>query len=221
MTNADRRSDRRDEQAAALSAFLDDLFPTEGDERALDVGTGAGAFAYALSPRVKEVVGVEIDEELAARARADAPSNVEIIVANGERLPFDSYEFDLSATLRTLHHTPRPELLVAELIRVTKLGGTILVADQLAPTDPLEAIELIEFERARDPSTTRVLSDADMRGLFDSNGLVLRRSEMLTEHRELESYLDLAGCSHEERDELRRLIPKNYAPTVGWYVLER
>jgi ubiquinone/menaquinone biosynthesis C-methylase UbiE len=221
MTNADRRAERRDEQAAVLSSFLDELLPTDGDERALDVGTGAGAFAFALAPRVKEVVGVELDEELAARARADAPSNVEVVVANGEQLPFESYEFDLSVTLRTLHHTPRPELLVAELIRVTKLGGTLLVADQLAPTDPLEALALNQFERARDRSTTRVLSDADMRGLFDSNGLVLRQSKMLTEVRDLESYLDLAGCSDEEREELRRLIPKNYVPTVGWYVLER
>jgi ubiquinone/menaquinone biosynthesis C-methylase UbiE len=221
MTNPDRRAEQRDEQAAVLSSFLDELLPTEGDERALDVGTGAGAFAYALSSRVREVVAVEIDEELAARARADAPPNVEVLVANGEQLPFESYDFDLSVTLRTLHHTPRPELLVAELIRVTKLGGTILVADQLAPADPLEARDLIAFERARDPSTTRVLSDADMRGLFDSNGLVLRRSKMLTELRDLESYLDLAGCTGEEREEIRRLIPKNYAPTVGWYVLER
>jgi ubiquinone/menaquinone biosynthesis C-methylase UbiE len=221
MTNPDRRAERRDEQAAELSSLLDALLPTEGDERALDVGSGTGAFAFALSSHVKEVVAVEIDEALVARARADAPSNVEVVVGDGEHLPFESYEFDLSATLRTLHHTRRPELLVAELTRVTKLRGTILVADVLAPTDPLEALELIEFERARDPSTTRMLSDADMRGLFDANGLVLRRAEMLSELRDLEAYLDLAGCVGEQREKVRAMVPRNYSPIVGWYVLER
>ena len=99
-------------------------------------------------------------------------------MADGEQLPFDAFSFDVAGTLRTLHHTPRPELLVAELARVTRPGGTILVVDQLAPADPLAALELNRFEHARDPSTTRVLADADLRALFDSNSLVLRRERV-------------------------------------------
>ena len=79
--------------------------------------------------------------------------------------------------------------------RVLRPGGTMLVVDQLAPGDPLAAIELNRFERARDESTTRILADVDLRGLFDSNGLVLRRFEPVSDERELESYLDLAGCA--------------------------
>ena len=56
----------------------------------------------------------------------------------------------------------------------TRPGGTILVVDQLAPVDPLAALELNALRAARDPSTTRVLRRADLRGLFDSNSLVLR-----------------------------------------------
>ena len=79
-----------------------------------------------------------------------------------------------------------PELLVAELARVTRPGGTILVVDQLAPADPLEGLALDRFEHARDPSTTRVLADADLRGLFDSNSLKLLREEVIHEPRDLE-----------------------------------
>src|SRR5262249_55925942 len=157
--------------AAALAAMLDRLLVLDGDERALDVGAGTGALAFALAPRVEEVVAVELDPELAARAAADAPPNVEVVVADGEALPFEDADLDAAGCLRTLHHAARPELIVAELNRVTVLGGTILVVDQLAPVDPLEAAELTRFEHARDPSTTRVLSDGDLRALFDSNGL--------------------------------------------------
>ena len=83
---------------------------------------------------------------------------------------------------------------------MTRPGGTILVVDQLAPVDPLAALELNRFERARDPSTTRVLADTDLRGLFDSNGLVLRRDEVVREPRDLDAYLDLAGCEGAERE---------------------
>jgi ubiquinone/menaquinone biosynthesis C-methylase UbiE len=221
MTRMDIRLEWQRRGAAALAERLADLLPLNGDERVLDVGAGTGALAFALAPLAASVVALELDEEAAASARAQAPPNCEIVVGNGEQLPFDDFSFDVAATLRTLHHTPRPELLVAELARVTKPGGTILVADQLAPTDPLAAFELNRFERARDPTTSRVLSDGDLRGLFDSNGLRLLRGHEDREPRDLESYLDLAGCEGTARERVRSLVPSGYEAVVGWYVLER
>jgi ubiquinone/menaquinone biosynthesis C-methylase UbiE len=219
--NAERRAALQRERAAALAERLDHWLQFEGDERALDVGAGAGAFAFAIAPRVREVVAVELDAALAARARADAPPNVEVIVGDGEHLPFERASFDIAGTLRTRHHTPRPELRVAELARVTRPGGTILVVDQLAPADPLVGLELTRFEHARDPSTTRVLADADLRGLFDSNSLKLLREEVLHEPHDLDAYLDLAGCAGDEREHARSLAPSGYETVVGWYLLSR
>ncbi len=220
-SKADRFAALQAERAASLAGRLEELLPLRGDERALDVGAGTGAFAYVLAPRVREVVAVDADEAMAERARAGAPANVEVVVADAERLPFDAFSFDLAVTARTLHHTPRPELVIAELARVTRPGGTILVVDQLAPVDPLAAFELNRFERARDPSTTRVLSDGDLRALFDANGLVLRRDSVVREARDLERYLDLAGCEGFERERARSLVPAGYEAVVGWYVLAR
>ena len=219
--NAERRAALQRERAAALAERLDHWLQLTGEERALDVGAGAGAFAFAIAPRVREVIAVELDEALAARARADAPRNVEVVVADGEHLPFERASFDVAGTLRTLHHTPRPELLVAELARVTRPGGTILIVDQLAPADPLVGLELTRFEHARDPTTTRVLADADLRGLFDSNSLKLLREEVIHEPRNLEAYLDLAGCEGDHREHARSLAPSGYEAIVGWYLLSR
>ena len=221
MSNADRRAELQAARAAGLAALLDELLLLDGDERVLDVGAGTGAFAFALASRVREVVAVEQDEELAARARADAPGNVEVVVGDGEHLALEPFSFDLVGCLRVLHHTRRPELMVAELVRMTRPGGIILVADQLAPVDPLAAGELNRFEHARDPSTTRVLSDAALRGLFAANGLVLRREKVVHEQRDLESYLDLAGCEGPERERAKSLAPTCYEGVVGWYVLAR
>jgi ubiquinone/menaquinone biosynthesis C-methylase UbiE len=220
-SHADRKAALQRERAAALADRLDTLLPLRGDERVLDVGAGTGAFAFAIAERAREVVAVEVDEELAERARADAPANVEVVVADAEHLPFGFGSFDVGATLRMLHHTRRPELVIAELARVTRPGGVILVADQLAPVDPLEALELTRFEQARDPSTTRILADTDLRGLFDSNGLTLRRQETDREPRDLDAYLDLAGCAGEDRNFARSLAPTGYEAVVGWYVLSR
>ena len=222
MSSIDRRAALQAERAAALSARLEDMLPPlRGDERALDVGSGLGALAFALAPRVREVVAVERDETCVDRLRASAPPNVEVQLGDGEHLELPSYSFDLVGTLRTLHHTPRPELLVSELVRVTRPGGTLLVVDQLAPADPLAAGELNAFEHARDPSTSRVLSDQDLRALFDVNGLVLRRADIVTESRDLEAYLDLVDCDSSTRETVRAMAPRGYEAIIGWYVLNR
>ena len=211
----------QDRRAAETEERLTQLLDLTGDERALDVGTGAGALALGLASLVQGVIGVDIVPELLEEAKKRAPVNVEFANGDAYELPFPSDAFDLVSTARTLHHVQRPELVLAEMNRVLRPGGTMLVVDQLAPNDPLAAIELNRFERARDESTSRILADVDLRGLFDSNGLVLRRSEVYPEERDLESYLDLAGCHGDERESARSLAPTHRTVHYGWYVLEK
>ena len=221
MDKADRFAELQAARAAALADRLARMLSLHGEERALDVGSGTGALAFALAPYVREVVALDSDPALAERARAAAPANVEVVEGDAEHLPFEPLEFDLVGSVRTLHHTRRPELVVAELARVARPGATLLVVDQVAPVDPLAALDLNRFERARDPSTTRVLADTDLRGLFDANNLVLRRAEFDEERRDLDAYLDLAGCEGAERDRARAMAPAGYTALVGWYVLTR
>lgn len=214
-----------DERADWLAAQVRRFVETRGDERALDAGTGTGALAFALAPLVREVVGVDLVPELLDEARRRAASfpNVELLEGDVTRLSFADESFDLAATASTVHHVARPELLVAELARVTRPGGTILVVDQIAPVDPLAALELNRFEHARDPSHARILADVDLRYLFDSNDLIFRRSEFVTEDRELEAFLDRAGCAGAERERALALAPgrPSYTATIGWYLLRR
>jgi SAM-dependent methyltransferase len=214
-------AEAQDRRAEETQQRLVQLLDLSGQERALDVGTGAGALALALAPLIQGVVGVDIVPELLDEAKKRAPANAAFQDADAYELPFPSDAFDLVTTGRTLHHVERPELVIAEMSRVLSPGGMMLVVDQLAPNDPLAAIELNRFERSRDASTTRILADVDLRGLFDSNGLILRRSEIYPEERELESYLDLAGCHGEERETARTLGQAHRTVQYGWYVLEK
>jgi SAM-dependent methyltransferase len=221
---AERFVAQQDARAGELAERVRAFLAASGEERALDVGCGAGALALALAPLVREVVGVDRVPELLALARERAPENATFVEADATHLPYDEGEFDLAGTLRTLHHVPRPELVAAELARVTKVGGQVLVIDQLGPVDPLDALAVDRFERARDPGHARLLPESDLRHLFDSNGLVLLRERRDVERRELSAYLDLAGCEGDAREEALLLAPQGpdaYTAVLGWYLLER
>jgi SAM-dependent methyltransferase len=222
---AKRVAARQDGRAARLAAEVRDFVQVTGEERALDVGTGAGALAFALAPVVREVVGLDPVPELLALARERALPNTEFVEGDGAALPYPDGAFDLTGTHRTLHHVIRPDRVVAELARVTRPGGGhVLVVDQLAPDDPAEAASLHAFETARDPSHCRLLTDAELRGLFAANGLELVRERRREESRDLGPYLDLAGCEGDRRadvEELAATDPRVLVAGVGWYLLVR
>ena len=220
---AERVAALQDARAAELEEKVLRFVSPRGDERVLDSGSGPGALAFALAPHVREVVALDLVPELLeeGKRRAERYPNVSFVEGDATSLPFELGAFDLAGSLRTLHHIARPELALAELVRVTRAGGRVLVIDQLAPIDPAAANELNLFERARDPSTSRVLAEVDLRGLFESNGLVLLRSEQEREPRDLDAYLELAGCEGEERRRAEALAPRGYTAELGWYLLER
>jgi SAM-dependent methyltransferase len=221
--NADRVAESSLRRLPALETGIADFVQPKGDERVLDVGTGTGPLAFALAPRVREVVGIDLVPELLERGReyaGDRYPNVELRQGDVADLDVETGTFDLVCERAVLHHVPRPELVLAEMTRATRPGGRLLVIDQLAPVDPLDAIELDRFERARDPSHTRLLSDGDLRALFEANSLMLIRSRVNTHDRELDPYLDLAGCEGEAREHARSLAPSDpYRVETGWYLL--
>jgi len=93
------------------------------DSRVLELPAGTGRTLMPLSKHFREVVGVDISEEMLAMAKqkfADT-DNVTLMHADGTALPFKDGEFDCAFSVRLFGHTP-PEIRLAilkELARVT------------------------------------------------------------------------------------------------------
>jgi ubiquinone/menaquinone biosynthesis C-methylase UbiE len=195
------------------------LGPLGRDQRVLDAGCGTGALACALAPHVAEVVGVDASPLAIEGARTAAPGNCTFEVGDATALRFAGREFSLAGCLRVLHHVDRPDRVVSELARVTRVGGVVLVVDQLGSVDAGQAAASHAFERARDPSHERLLTDDEIRAMLETNELVVTNAELTRESRKLEPYLDLVGLEGEKREHARSLAPgPEFEVDVGWYV---
>ncbi len=103
----------------------------------LDVGCGAGADAIPLANIVGVdgfVAGVDHDRQLLRRAEQAARSaglraRTAHYCAEADRLPFPSARFEAVRSERLFQHLPRPEQVLAELVRVTRPGGRVVVLD--------------------------------------------------------------------------------------------
>lgn len=106
--------------------------PIEPGVRVLDVASGAGQTAIPLSRAGAKVTGVDIATNLIEQARARAQAeNLDARFEEGdaEMLPFEDDSFDLVISLIGAMFAPRPELVAAELKRVCRPGGKIIMGN--------------------------------------------------------------------------------------------
>ncbi|HEY9228319.1 MAG TPA: methyltransferase domain-containing protein [Gemmatimonadaceae bacterium] len=112
-------------------------------ESVLDVGCGTGSLAIAAKRRVGTrgtVSAVDASSEMIALARrkaAKARLDVGFHIARAEALPFPDSSFDVVLSTLMMHHLPRAvrECFVAEIRRVLRPGGRVLVVDFEKPAD--------------------------------------------------------------------------------------
>ncbi len=102
----------------------------------LDAACGTGRHAAFLHPLGCEVVGIDQSREMLDVARAKLPA-VRFEVGSIEHMPFDDDEFDLAVVSLALCHLDDPTTALAELARVVRTGGHVVV------TDPHPAGEIV------------------------------------------------------------------------------
>ena len=112
---------------AALAAFAD------GSWTVGDLGCGTGQVSAALAPFVSRVIAVDASPAMleAATERLRDFQNVDVRRGEIEALPIDDASLDAATLMLVLHHVPEPERALADVARVLKPGGRLVVVDML------------------------------------------------------------------------------------------
>ena len=141
----------------------------------LDVACGPGTVACAFARHVKHATGFDATPAMLDQARALAArenlTNVDWHHGDAEALPFADASFDIVTCRFAMHHVLNPARVFAEMVRVCKPGGRVVVCDGMAPDDPVKAAAFNAMERFRDPSTVAFRIEAELRALFADKNL--------------------------------------------------
>ena len=98
-----------------------------------DIGCGTGSLTFELARFAGKVIGVDLSNEMLRRARALAKErairNVEFRQGDIFKLPLDSAGIDAAFCVMVMHFLPDPQSAIAELCRITRPGGSVILVD--------------------------------------------------------------------------------------------
>jgi ubiquinone/menaquinone biosynthesis C-methylase UbiE len=183
------------------------------DARVLEVATGPGHVAMAFAAVCREVVGLDLTAApiaIANRAgRARGLENVRFEVGDAEHLPFAAGEFDIAVCRFAFHHFENPAIVIAEMTRVCRPGGSVAIEDLIASEHSERAAYHNRFEQLRDSSHTRALPLSELTTMMASAGLEIVRFHSDRMVTPAEVWLENAQTPPERAAETRAMLEQD------------
>ena len=166
-----------------------------GKEKALEVAAGTCAFGRAIAPHVAMLkIGREHGEKAGV-------SNAEYVLAEAEHLPFADDTFDIVVSRLAFHHFADAKEVMREMCRVLKTGGKLVIVDMAARQEHLR--ETADgYERLRDPSHVKCLSETEFEALAAYCGVVKDYTYLTRIPVKLSAWLDLTGVRGDARNKI-------------------
>ena len=181
---------RLDRKFARIRALVREQLPATAF---LDAGCGDGRYFAALAGELPDrVAGVDISERILETARLQAPPGAELRQANLERLPFADAEFDLVLSTQVIEHVLDPALAAAELARVIRPGGVLVLSTDNArnrvsqvlnaPRQLLVRVLRLRHHRSAVHSPATPFTPESFRALLEDAGFGVERIETFRFH---------------------------------------
>jgi 2-polyprenyl-3-methyl-5-hydroxy-6-metoxy-1,4-benzoquinol methylase len=101
--------------------------PDIAGKRVLEIGCGRGVFARELVEFGARVAAADFSPAAVALAEERLNGRAETLVADIQEIPFDDEHFEVVISQETVEHVPDPKRALAELVRVTERGGTLIL----------------------------------------------------------------------------------------------
>jgi SAM-dependent methyltransferase len=212
-------------RAAEIVDALVRLAAPQATERWLEAACGPGIISRKLAPHVREVHGVDMTPAMVDLARREAARaglrNATFAVGDTTQLDMPTASMDGAVARFAIHHVPVPSRLFAELARVVRPGGRIILADHVADADADAAAWSQEIERLRDPSHWACLTLTGLRALGQHTALELEHEQVFPMVLDFEDWLERGSGGPGAGRVIERALAERPDRADAFQVLER
>lgn len=168
------------------------IAPTPTDH-VLEVAAGTCACGRAIAPHAQSVTCLDMTPAMLTVGRDAAEksqlTNLHFVLGDAAELPFLNASFDIILSRLAFHHFPDWEHPFAEMVRVLKPGGRLVLIDMEAAEESLRSTQ-DHIETLRDPSHQHNLSQTEMLALYRRHGLTVSCCETVRMPVLLQNWLD-------------------------------
>jgi ubiquinone/menaquinone biosynthesis C-methylase UbiE len=174
----------------------------------LDVACGPGLVACEFALHAGHVTGIDITPQMIEQAKERQKdkqlSNLSWQVGDVLPLPFPDAHFSIVLTRYSFHHFLNPADVLAEMLRVCKPGGKVMVIDVVQPPEKVEAYD--QLEKLRDPSHVHALTPSEMASIAVASGLSNVKTARYKVEGELEAQLSASFPNPGDADKIREMF---------------
>lgn len=162
----------------------------------LDVSTGTGFTAHALAAMSTRVVAADIAPNMLRHTRSTAPVDLQAVQTDTHALAFADQAFDVVTCRHAFHHYRDGRAAMAEMARVARMDGRVVITDTISPDDAEVAEAMHQIESLRDPSHVCNRYAWQILELMTEIGLDIERSTHTQTEQDFDGWCSRTGVSH-------------------------
>lgn len=162
--------------AGVRKEMLQEIDPS--NKSVLDIATGTGSLAIALSTKAKKVIGIDLSQEMLNVAKKKSKnSNLSFLQMDASKMDFQDQEFDIVTISLGLHDMPLEvrSAVLEEAKRVLKKDGKIYVLEHDLPQNKLLAWCSLNFTNSFESKYYREFVNSNLLKYLESFGFKMER----------------------------------------------
>jgi ubiquinone/menaquinone biosynthesis C-methylase UbiE len=201
---------------AVLLDRMRELLALSPDHHLLDVACGTGLVSRAMRPHVATITGVDITPAMFDQARDCIDT---LHAAPAESLPLEDASVDRVVCRQGIQFMDAPAA-VAEMVRVTRPGGRIVLAD-LCAWGSEDREETFEVLRLRNPARRNFWLADDLPALLRTAGCEAVEAHSHISREVVDVWSDNRAIAESRRDAIRKVYANASEPFRRLHNLER
>jgi ubiquinone/menaquinone biosynthesis C-methylase UbiE len=194
--------------------FIIEIIKPQAEWKCLDIATGAGHLAVALSPHVESIIASDITQEMLDQTQklvsGKGITNVFTKIVDVHEIPFPDNSFDFVGCRIAAHHFHDLDHAIYEMIRVLKSGGTFYIQDTLGLEDEWFNNLFNHIEKLRDPSHFRDRTAAEWISLIEKHHVDVMKFFKRKKIWYFKEWTDRMNTSEDNKQEILKLFEETY-----------